>query len=200
MQEVISIVFKKILNDSMIGIYDNSLSKKECERVVQIFENSESKTPGKLLFNNESVVNTSAKSDIELMGTRFNDGTEISQIIFNGVSKSFKKYREKYKLGLDSLCKWELVQTYNVQKYDGEQDGYFAWHCETGGGELQGRIIAWMIYLNDAKCGTDFLYYPSVRSKRGRCVIWPAGWTHTHRAVLPNRGLKYFATGWFHFE
>ena len=60
--------------------------------------------------------------------------------------------------------------------------------------------MAWMFYLNDAKCGTEFLNYPTVQAKRGRCVIWPAFWTHVHKGQLPNIGLKYIVTGWISFE
>ena len=38
--------------------------------------------------------------------------------------------------------------------------------------------------------------YPTVNAKMGRCVIWPAAWTHVHRGVTPNKGLKYIVTGW----
>ena len=192
---------KKQYNDSMIGVYDDALSKEECDKVINIFDNSGDKLiRGRVFVDNDSVIDESAKSDIELLGTHFSDGSEVSHIIFHGLIKSFKKYQQKYDLGLDRLCEWEVDQHYNLQKYDGEKDGYFTWHCEAGGPEIQGRIMAWMIYLNDAQCGTDFLYYSPIKAKRGRCLIWPAAWTHTHRAVLPNKGLKYFATGWFHFK
>ena len=61
------------------------------------------------------------------------------------------------------------------------------------------RVLAWMFYLNDAKCGTEFMNYPTVSAKMGRLVIWPAGWTHLHKGVTPNRGLKYITTGWCSF-
>ena len=38
-----------------------------------------------------------------------------------------------------------------------------------------------------------------VKPEIGRTVIWPAGWTHPHKGVTPNKGLKYIATGWFYF-
>ena len=42
-------------------------------------------------------------------------------------------------------------------------------------------------------CG---LYDPTVDARMGRCVIWPAAFTHLHRSELPNKGLKYIVTGW----
>ena len=61
------------------------------------------------------------------------------------------------------------------------------------------RILAWMVYLNDAVSGTEFPYQErTVTPKTGRTAIWPAGWTHPHKGVTPNMGVKYIATGWFY--
>ena len=43
------------------------------------------------------------------------------------------------------------------------------------------------------------MHYPTVRAKMGRCVIWPAGWTHFHRSQL-NKGVKYIVSGWLMIE
>ena len=55
-----------------------------------------------------------------------------------------------------------------------------------------------MIYLNYAKSGTEFPYYnKTIRAKKGRLVLWPSQWTHIHKGVTPNVGVKYIATGWY---
>ena len=61
-------------------------------------------------------------------------------------------------------------------------------------------MLAWMVYLNDASSGTEFPYQNmTIQAKTGRTVIWPAAWTHPHRGVIPNVGVKYIATGWFYY-
>ena len=63
------------------------------------------------------------------------------------------------------------------------------------------RILAWMIYLNDAECGTEFPYQDiTLEAKAGRLALWPAAWTHPHKGVTPNIGNKYIATGWYEYE
>ena len=57
-----------------------------------------------------------------------------------------------------------------------------------------------MFYLNNSKTVTEFVQYPTVRAKMGRCVIWPSAWTHVHRGVTANKGLKYVITGWVSFK
>ena len=56
-----------------------------------------------------------------------------------------------------------------------------------------------MFYFNNAKSGTEFLFQRNIKPKKGRLIIWPAAFTHTHRAQK-NKGLKYFATGWVNFS
>ena len=88
----------------------------------------------------------------------------------------------------------------NIQRTQPGQ-GYHMWHCENSGGTYGDRVLATMMYLNTIPPGeggeTEFLY----QSKRfnpvkGRVLIWPAGFTHTHRGNPPLKGDKYIATSW----
>ena len=71
---------------------------------------------------------------------------KLTELVFFSI---FDKYAEKYK---DALClgdKWLFDAGYNLQKYvDG--DGYFDLHSEQGL-RYPLRMLAWMVYLNDAK-------------------------------------------------
>ena len=61
------------------------------------------------------------------------------------------------------------------------------------------RICATMMYLNDNFEGgeTEFLYiHRRYKPKRGQVLIWPAGFTHTHRGLPPLDGDKYISTSW----
>jgi len=81
--------------------------------------------------------------------------------------------------------------------------GYHVWHCERDGGkENSTRELVWMIYLNDIPEGegeTEFLYQACrLRPTKGTVVIWPAGYSHTHRGLTVYTKAKYIATGWYH--
>ena len=59
-----------------------------------------------------------------------------------------------------------------------------------------------MTYLNDVEdCGeTKFkLQNLKVKAEKGKTVIWPADWTHTHCGVVAPTQEKYIVTGWFSF-
>ena len=84
----------------------------------------------------------------------------------------------------------------NEDLYARKNDGYKKWHIEHGLGKLR-RVLAWSFYLNDA-CGTDFKFYPTVEAKEGRCVIFPAYFTHVHKSA-ENLSTKYLVSGWLEY-
>jgi hypothetical protein len=56
---------------------------------------------------------------------------------------------------------------------------YDDWHSEQGFNLP--RIASILVYLSDHNCGTEFYNKHVVMSKKGRAMIFPAFWTHTHR-------------------
>ena len=77
------------------------------------------------------------------------------------------------------------------------------WHSETGTRRNSGRIAVFTLYLNDIEDGgeTEFLYQGlRVKPEQGALVIWPTGYTHTHRGNPPLKDTKYIVTGWVEFE
>lgn len=95
----------------------------------------------------------------------------------------------------------------NSQKYIAKEGGYPYWHSEVypqpQHNEALHRILLFMYYLNDVDEGgtTDFHYQKrSIRPKRGRMVIAPAYFTHTHRGNVPVSNDKYILTSWILFN
>ena len=169
-----------------------------CENAIKHFESvydeSSSKSAGLSYFNkNRQKICASKTFD-------FGQDLEINPYIYKYVQPSIKSYTEKYDYlsKIDKVSQWRLCPNYNVQRYDGEKEGFFSLHNESSG-TYPYRILAWMGYLNNAECGTEFPYQnQTVIPKVGRTVIWPASWTHPHKGVTPNIGLKYIATGWYY--
>ena len=192
-------MLKKILslvsNSDFFGIYDNALTKKECQILINQFENSP-KREGRSYSDGDLVVNEDQKKCIEVDNSSFSNKSVISRIINARLRECMDKYKKEYPSIDKFIARWVIDNAYNFQKYETEEDGFKVWHTEAGGAPTARRVLAWMFYLNDAKSGTEFINYPTVNAKMGRCVIWPAGWTHVHKGVVPNKGLKYIVTGW----
>lgn len=187
--------------ESFIGVYDNVVSKNDCNRILSWFEDYPNKVEG-VSYNQEGIcdVDYDQKRDIEVPGTRLSDGSLASSILIPALQSTLLKYHRKYSISLQSISNWKLDDSYNIQKYTTDRDGFKAWHCEAGSIETSHRILAWMVYLNNAKSGTQFIHHQTVKPKAGRTIIWPAYWTHVHKSVTPNQGIKYIATGWASYE
>ena len=181
-----------------IGVYDNSLSKQDCQVLLNQFEKSPQQEGGFYTAGN-FYIDHNYKKSIELKNTNFENGSVISSIIRPPLIDCITQYMEEYP-SLKYIETFGIEDHYNFQKYDGEDDGYKVWHSDAGNPVCSNRILVWMFYLNKAKSGTEFMHYGIVDAKVGRCAIWPAGFTHAHKGVIPNKGVKYIVTGWVSFE
>lgn len=142
------------------------------------------------------------KVDSSLM-TGPDDGLTISKsmgmkflIEYNNITaQCLSSYCEEY----EQAGGFRLQQTYlNIQKTLPKQ-GYHLWHCEHNNSGAERRVLATMLYLNDVEDGgeTEFLYQSKrYKPTKGTMLIWPAGFTHTHRGNPPLTKEKYIATSW----
>tara|TARA_B100000287_G_scaffold389378_1_gene399399 strand:+ start:537 stop:1112 length:576 start_codon:yes stop_codon:yes gene_type:complete len=178
-------------SEDFFGVYDNALTKEECEILINQFEKSNQVNWG----YTETGYQPEVKKCRQLT-CYFSKGDNISNIVASSLVFYLDKYKKKYS-SLDHSSLWKYYDGYSFQKYEDETQGYIAWHTEQSKSRPE-RIMAWMFYLNDAKSGTEFMHFPTINAKRGRLVIWPAAWTHTHRGA-PNKSLKYIITGWISF-
>tara|TARA_B100000963_G_scaffold338003_1_gene334475 strand:- start:655 stop:1269 length:615 start_codon:yes stop_codon:yes gene_type:complete len=110
-------------------------------------------------------------------------------------------YKQKYKWA-DQVKYYGVVDDMSIQHYK-PGEGFYRWHMEnTGVAETVYRHLVFMTYLNDVENGgTEFYYFPDlkIQARKGLTLIWPAGWTHTHKGVISNVDEKYIITGWYSF-
>tara|TARA_B100001996_G_scaffold302590_1_gene243230 strand:+ start:816 stop:1436 length:621 start_codon:yes stop_codon:yes gene_type:complete len=111
------------------------------------------------------------------------------------VNACLQHYADEY----EQIATFELQSIYlNIQRTR-PREGYNIFHCEQGGNGSWKRVLATSLYLNDVREGgeTEFLYQSQrIQPKAGRFLIWPAGFTHTHRGNPPLSGEKFLATSW----
>lgn len=166
-------------SNNQIGIYDNVLSEDQCKILINQFEKAEKRQGFVITSVNNNVhnsINYEVKKSLELKNSYFRDGTVISNIISTSLLPCVKDYKKEYD-ALNYIDSWRMDDEYNFQKYDGEDDGYKEWHCDGGSLTTCHRVLVWIFYLNDAKSGTDYMYYPDEMDGasymfRGRGVVW----------------------------
>jgi hypothetical protein len=183
-----------------IGEYKNLISSEYCEAIIQWIETCDlvPGTTGNITGTGEINLKYKESFDVGLWFTKPNAINElVSEALMNAVTQYKKEHQE-----LERLSKWRVDYGYNIQKYLPGK-GYYVTHCECGSYKLSERMLVWMIYFNtiDNGGGTEFpILKKTIKAEAGKCVIWPAGWTHMHNGVVAPDDTKYIATGWFVFE
>ena len=97
--------------------------------------------------------------------------------------------------------KEEIKVGYNLQRtLPGE---YYHWHVDSGPGAFSDRQLVAIWYLNDVPGPGGETEFPLqgvlIRPAQGKLVLFPPFWTHPHRAVTVEHGVKYIATTWVCF-
>jgi hypothetical protein len=189
--------------ENFIGIFEDAYTKEYCDKVIEHFNNAEK--AGLTLNRQQQNSNVSKlnKDDVQLYGHSEYSllGTVDLITKFNAVfwSAAYQEYANTFATLRDYSPHHNYA--FKVQKTEVGQ-GYHVWHAETATRDICTRILAWTLYLNDVEEGgeTEFLYYPKrVKPKAGTLVLWPAGFTHTHRGNPPISNTKYIVTGWVEF-
>ena len=90
---------------------------------------------------------------------------------------------------------------YNMQRTRAGE--FYHWHVDGGPGEFSQRQLVVIWYLNDVEGPggeTEFdLQDVKIKPEEGKAVLFPPFWTHIHRGVRLEKGVKYIATTWVSF-
>tara|TARA_R110000803_G_scaffold44148_1_gene93591 strand:+ start:2090 stop:2686 length:597 start_codon:yes stop_codon:yes gene_type:complete len=191
---------KTVSINNFIGVYDNYITKEECDKVIKLYENENkfNNTINRLEFENAPILE---KQDQQFFAGSHNIDIwweELKTLIFN-FDVAWKHYEKNV----------GALQSYGQDSFDYTQlkiqktlptEGYHVWHLEHQKGfNNEARAFVFSVYLNDVEEGgeTEFLHFSKrVKPKTGRIVIWPAAFPYVHRGNSPLSGEKYILTSW----
>ena len=187
-----------------IGIYDKSIPPELCDDFVKNYEEAKKNRT----FIDVSVKNETGAYDNPSPLLRKDETAYIVPLLstiypippvktyFTFLQICYYSYAKQYSLRFDGPLYNDVFKIHKVKK----SEGYHSWHHEKEGATSSNRILAYMTYLEVPKKGgeTEFLHQ-SLRIEPivGRTLIWPAGFTHVHRGLMPLDGEKMYITGWF---
>jgi len=193
--------------EDFIGIFDGVYPNNFCKHLIDEFEHHKSNGAGvnRLQFENTT---KNMKDDYQIFANGKNmDFTAFEEkntyeMFFHGLQHCFDEYVKYYGIlsNMDITC-----NNMKLQKTS-RGGGYYLWHCEQGNGSMNNRSLVYMLYLNtltDEQNGeTEFLHQEKrIQPKENTMLIWPAGFTHTHRGnAVFGEVDKYVVTGWFKNE
>ena len=182
-----------------IGIYNGAFSGNFCEQIISTFDyvhqNESYVWCEDNQFSNSNAGRFDYAVDLNLLSSKIEGAPEreLNQILVHCLEDYIHNHGSLKDNSFYSI-------TQKVQKTPAG-GGYHVWHYENDNLEYASRSMVWMVYLNDDFDGgeTEFLYFKRrIKPKQGTLIIWPAGYTHTHRGGLVLDGTKYVITGWFH--
>jgi len=190
-----------------IGMYENVYPDGYCNHMIEEFERLHREG---LCGNRQDLegVKKTQKQD-ESVGlniknhppSSFNNDCSL-RIFFDGLQRCFDEYTSEYDVLKDVPLKCSSVKMQKTMP----GGGYHIWHPEQGGGDQATRGLVYSLYLNtlepDAAGETEFLYQRlRIPPKENCMVLWPAGFTHTHRGnTVHGSNPKYIITGWFYYD
>jgi len=191
---------KTVNIDNFIGVYDNYITKEDCEKAIKLYEqqNKFKNTVNRIGGEKAPILQ---KQDQQYFASHENIDVwweNLKPMIFN-LEMAFKHYDEN--TGASQAYSNFPFQFTNLKiQKTLPTEGYHVWHIEHGKGyENEARAFVFSIYLNDVEEGgeTEFLHFSRrVKPKQGRIVIWPAAFPYLHRGNPPLSGEKYIITSW----
>ncbi len=191
--------------DNFIGIFDNVVTDTDCDSLIDFFEYMKTIGNPEVGKSAHEYPPTMRNNSMYLFMNE-NDPVIISQHqkqlypFTDAIRKCYDLYREKY-FTIADLGRHVLNNDIKLQKtVPGE--GYHIWHCEVGSINTSRRLLLCMLYLNDIDEGgeTEFIYqHQRIDAVKGRVVICPTAFTHTHRGNPPLNTAKYMINGWMEF-
>jgi len=184
--------------EDFIGRYE--CTNELCDRLIVFYnEHKQYHTSGIIGSNYKD---PDFKESTDLMIHRENAQIPVIEEYLNHLQKCVEDYMKTYPY-LKKLYKFGLLEPFIIQHYK-VGGGFKKDHCERVGtfDFTIKRVLVFMTYLNDVSDGgTHFTCYNSVeKAEKGKTIIFPADWTHTHRGQISNTQEKTIATGWLSHE
>ena len=178
-----------------ISVYENVLIPDECEYYINLVEHYISNG---LITKEEKALHKTDHFPIN-----FNNDVNYNILSGDNLSMEFlpkiKEYVDDYLKKFSVLGQEKLLIYDTKAKKIPIGGGFHSWHYENTGLQVSARKLVIQLYLNTIEEGgeTEFLYINKrIKAKRGRLIIFPAAFTHTHRGNPPIGQDKYIVSTW----
>ena len=170
-----------------------------CDDLIDFHKKSPDKKTGVIFRNSESEARIGkAKISTDVVLIR----SELCEKYVTVLQKVVDVYMNKYPFSARN-GQWSIREPILIQYYK-PTEGFLEYHCERSSNSVPQtyRHLVFMTYLNDVDDGgeTEFFHQNiKVKAKKGKTLIWPADWTHTHKGITSLTQEKYVITGWFSY-
>ena len=187
---------KEVKQNTFIFEKQNALTPELCENIILRFEqHSEDQYQGKIGQQADEDVNIKRSTDIVVSGKPH--WQDVDRDLFQSLGVAVREFRNQF-----TYFKGPFKDMgYGIQRT--EPGEFYHWHIDGGSHEFSHRQLVAIWYLNDvAGPGgeTEFLFQDvKIKPQQGKLILFPPFWTHEHRGVELQSGVKYLATTWVVF-
>ena len=188
--------FREVLPNSFIYEVDNALPPEICREMIRRFEEKQDQQYlgriGQMADENRSI-----KRSTDLVVSGKEDWKDVDYNLHRSMALMMREFREKF-----PYFKGRFKDMgYAIQRTDPGE--FYHWHIDGGSHQFAERQLVVVWYLNDVEGPggeTEFLFQGvKVKPKEGKMLLFPPFWTHEHRGVTLEKGVKYIATTWVVF-
>lgn len=196
-----------VVSDTPIGryikVYDDILTKEECEHIISEYKNSSEWTNGRLgddsldcpihSFRNCDVIGMSIK---EIIDVKYETRKKIDDLIFNNAGRAVHRYIEDFPdnnfvhfINSDS--------GYDLLRYN--EGGFYKQHVDNGK-RTKLRALSMSFNLNDDYVGGEFAFFNreiKIRTKPGSVILFPSNFMYPHEIMPVIKGTRYSVITWF---
>jgi len=187
---------KEVKPNSFVFEKTNALPKAFCEDVVSRFEKDEEGQYkgriGQLADEDNSI-----KKSTDLVVSGKKHWKDVDKALFQSLGKAILEFRETYPFFKGPF----KDMGYGLQRTNPGE--HYHWHIDGGSHDFSHRQLVAIWYLNDVDGPggeTEFLFQDiKIKPELGKLILFPPFWTHEHRGVTLDKGVKYIATTWVVF-
>lgn len=174
----------------------NALASEFCANVIQRFENHEQdQYQGRI--GQMADQDNSIKKSTDLVVSGKPHWHDVDRALFKSLGLAIREFRNQFPYFNGPF----KDMGYGLQRTaPGE---FYHWHIDGGSHDFSHRQLVAIWYLNDVDGPggeTEFLFQDiKVKPEAGKLLLFPPFWTHEHRGVTLDEGVKYIATTWVVF-
>jgi len=187
---------REIKPNTFIFEKHNALPQDVCQEMIHRFESdTKNQYPGRV--GQQANEEQSIKRSTDLVTSGKESWQDLDAELFRSLGTAIQAFRETY-----PFFKGPFKDNgYAIQRTDPGE--FYHWHIDGGSHEFSQRQLVAIWYLNDvAGPGgeTEFSFQDvKVKPEAGKLCLFPPFWTHEHRGVTLEKGVKYIATTWVVF-
>ena len=187
-------------------IHQTYIDEKICGSLVSLFNQADKDgltNRGHVGAGNSSRIDPAIKESTDLYISKVPDQM-LDQYNFSDLLSALRVAVDEYidcHPILKNLGRFKVGETPILQHYQAG-GGFKVNHFERMDFTATTRWLTWMTYLNTVKHGggTYFEYQDiMVNAEKGKMLLWPTDFTHTHRGIVAPDQEKYIITGWLNF-